>query len=514
MFAELWHYVTMLLCYHNAIKMFINFLKKNFHILLLLTILSSIFRIFFMDNIQFAADQSFSFWTVYSLVVNHQVPFIGMMSSAGSYNFPLFVYFLSFLSLIYTEIRFLTFEIALLNVLAVLGFYYFARKFYSQFVAVSSSLLLSLAPWPILFSRVIWQQDVIIVFLLPFLYFLHRLIYLKDKNSSFGLFLFGTLLMQIHTSGIFFVVITAVYAYSQKVSIKKIHAILGTVLGLIPALPYFRYQFFSGILCADCSRLAHTRSNTFTLDIFNFLRPLELLTTSNFDFQLGKSYQEFVNSSFLVTPIQIVTLFSSILVLIGIYVVLKKKRKYNLLAVYVIFLPILYFFTGNVAYMHYYAVIVPIVALLAGLGFQYLLQLTKNKRIRRSLYVLFSLVLISFFLFEVLFNSFLSTKKIVLGDYARIWEVGENIMNRRLQPYRHEPYYTELKYLSSIYIYSTLFHLVAGDYLVTKNNVKGAIFEYSQYLDGTPDIPGTPGDIQVRQKLENLKGLLQNEKQK
>ena len=131
--------------------MFINFLKKNFHILLLLTILSSIFRIFFMDNIQFAADQSFSFWTVYSLVVNHQVPFIGMMSSAGYYNFPLFVYFLSFLSLIYTEIRFLTFEIALLNVLAVLGFYYFARKFYSQFVAVSSSLLLSLAPWPILF---------------------------------------------------------------------------------------------------------------------------------------------------------------------------------------------------------------------------------------------------------------------------------------------------------------------------------------------------------------------------
>lgn len=482
--------------------MFINFLKKNFHILFLLILLSSIFRVFFQDNVQFAADQSVSFWTVYSLVVNHQVPFIGMMSSAGFYNFPLFVYFMSFLSLVYTEIRFLTLEVAILNVLAVLGFYYFARKFYSQFVAVSSSLLLSLAPWPILFSRIIWQQDVIIVFLLPFLYFLHRLIYLKDKNSSVAVFFFGTLLMQIHTSGIFFVAISAAYAYSQKVSIKKFFAILGTIAGLIPALPYLRYQFFSGIFCADCSRLTQTRSNTFALDLFNFSRPLELFTTFNFDFQLGKSYPEFVNSSFLLIPIQIMGLFSILLVLTGIYVALRKNKKYKLLAMYVLFLPILYFLTGNVAYMHYYAVIVPVVALLAGLGFQYLLQITKRQIVRRFLYILFSLVLLSFFVFEILFNSFLSTKKIVLGDYARIWEVGENIITGRLQPYSHEPYYTELKYMASIYIYSIYYHLMVGDYLVTKNNLQGAEYEYKQYLKLAPD------DISAKLKLEGIKKLL------
>ncbi|MBI5044714.1 MAG: hypothetical protein HZC02_02205 [Candidatus Levybacteria bacterium] len=489
-------------------KMFIDFLKKNFYTLLLLAVLSSIFRIFFMENIQFASDQSLSFYTVYSFVVNHQFPSIGMMSSAGFYNFPLFLYFMSFLSFIYTEIKFLTFEIAMLNVFAVLGFYYFARKFYSQFVAVSSSLLLALAPWPILFSRVIWQQDVIIVFLLPFLYFFHRLIYLKDKKSTLATFFFGVLLMQIHTSCIFFIAISIVYAYSQKVKFKKLYAILGTVLGLIPAIPYLRYQFFSGIFCADCSRLAQSRSNTFTLDMFNFLRPLELFTTFNFDFQLGKSYQEFVSSSFLIIPIQIITLFSSVLVLMGIYFVSRKNKKYSLLAAYSVFLPILYFFAGNVAYMHYFAVIVPVVALLAGLGFEYLVKITKRSVVRKFFYVLFSLVLLSFFLFEVLFNSFLSTKKQVLGDYARIWEVGENIITRRLQPYEGEPYYTDLKYFSSVYIYSSLFHLIVGDYLMAKNNVEGAINEYSQYLNGTSDLQGTPGDTQIRERLDNLKKQL------
>ena len=480
-----------------------NFIKKNFHILLLLVILSSIFRVLFMENIQFASDQSFSFWTVYSFVVNHQFPTVGIISSGGYYNFPLFVYFMSLLSLIYTEIRFLTLEIAILNVIAILGFYYFAQKFYSRLVAISSSLLLSLAPWPILFSRVIWQQDVIIVFLIPFLYFLHRLILLKDKNASFFVFLFGVLLMQIHTQAIFFIAISLVYAYSQKVPIKKVQATLGTLIGLIPAIPYLKYQFFSGTFCTDCARFATTHSNTFALDIFNFLRPLELLTTFNFNFQLGKSYPEFVKSSFLVNPIQIIGLFCSLLVLIGIYYVLRKNEKYRLLVAYVVFLPILLFLTGNVAYMHYYVVIIPVVALLAGLGFQHLIQITRKQNVRKYLYVLFSLVLICFFLFEIIFNSFLSTKKIVLGDYGRIWEVGENIITSRLERYQNEPYYTELKYLSSTYIYSYLFHVIVGDYLASKNNLKGASYEYSLQLKETPN------DSTTRQKLENLNNLLQ-----
>lgn len=485
--------------------MIINYLKKNYLIILLLIVLSSIFRIFFQQNIQFASDESVSFYTVYDFLVNHHMPNTGMISSTGFYNFPLFPYFMSLLSLVHLEIRFLTHEIAVINVVAVVGFYILARKFYSQIVAVTSSLLLSLAPWPILFSRIIWQQDVIIIFLLPFLYFLHQLIYLKDKNATFWVFLFGALVMQIHASCIFFVGISAVYAYSQKVSLKKLQAIIGTVIGFIPAIPYFKYQFFSGLFCMDCERFSHTHSGTFALDHFNFLRSFELFTTFNFNFELGKSYSEFVQTYPLVILVQIISLFCVVLALTGLYVAFKKNKKYRLLAMYVIFLPILYFLAGNVSYIHYYVVLIPVMALLCGIGFDYLLSLAKKSRREKVLYGLLGLTLISFFAFELVFNSFLTKKKVVEGDYARIYEVGENIITSRLKRYEDKPFYTELKYYGSIYIYSSLFHLIVGDFVAAKHDYKNAMIEYSLYLHGTSDLPGTPDDKVTMQKLADLK---------
>jgi hypothetical protein len=477
------------------------YLENPIFWIIALFILSSIFRIFFLGNTEFKADEALTFFTIFEFVKNHQFPIVGIQSSTGFHNFPFAIYVLSIPSFIILDPQFLTFCIALLNVIAVPFFYLIVRKFYSNYVAVVSSLLLALSPWSILFSRKIWAQDLLIPFILPFFYFLHRLIISHDKKSSFWLFFFAALLLQIHGSGIIFVLITIGILTVKRISCNYRQCIFGFLAGIIPVIPYFYYQVFSGTICKDCSTFMFVRNQMHGFDYKHFLRPFQLLTGIPFNFELGSDYRQFIQLP-LVQPLQIVFLITVVLCMIGIFFILFKLKSHLFLLLYILLLPLIYYISGIQSYIHYYVLLIPIMAIVSALGLQFLNSFVKDSVFKYSVMAIFICMLIGYMIFEIQFNTFISSKRIIHGDYGPIFEISDIELNSQLFQYKlsNLSYYDELKYYGFIYLPSSKFHAMMGDYLVGKGNVEFALSEYTKELKLNPNDTTTEKNIHI---LEN-----------
>jgi len=456
-----------------------SLVKKSSFWVIFLLIISSVFRLSFLGNIEFKADEAEGVYQAYNFIHYHQFPTNGFANSIGIHYFPFFSYFLILLSLLRTDPQFLTFLIALLNVLIIPFYYLFINRFYSHGVAIFSSLLLALAPWEILYSRKIWSIDVLLIFSVPFLYFLHRLIFLKDSKAAFWTFLFGVLLIQIDFSGIFLMLITLIYLVWKRIKVNYFSAVKGTLLGALPTVPYLYYQFFSGAFCKDCTGFSQFIGTQYALDLTHFLRPFELLSIFYFSFELGDDYQKFFQSNLLLPFINFIGIISIALILFGIYHIITKERKHILLICYLIFLPIINFFCGVNSFMHLYVILMPIVALIAGIGLQAFMKRAKPVWLKAMYVASFLLLLTSFVIFECLFNTFLASQKVIYGDYGPIYSVGNTYLNKELKSYRSYPYYEELKYYAFIFLYTDGLHSRLGDFFAARHDYKDARKEYS-----------------------------------
>ena len=137
-------------------------LNKPLFWVIIIFIAASIFRLSFLDLIEFKLDEARD---VYEMERFWSDPYFiqrGTIQSTGIYNPPLWYYFLAIISWPSRDPQYLSFMIALINCVGVAGFYWVIQRFYGQFVGVSAGLLMAFSPWAILFSRKIWAPDMIL----------------------------------------------------------------------------------------------------------------------------------------------------------------------------------------------------------------------------------------------------------------------------------------------------------------------------------------------------------------
>lgn len=103
-----------------------------------------------------------------ALDVAHGVnlPLLGIGSSTGFPNAPVNVYVLSLPYLFSSNPLYATAFIALLNVLAVLLVYLFGRVTGGPLAGIIAAALFAFSPWAIIFSRKIWAQNMLPVFIM------------------------------------------------------------------------------------------------------------------------------------------------------------------------------------------------------------------------------------------------------------------------------------------------------------------------------------------------------------
>lgn len=400
-------------------------------------LLSSFFRLSNLDLIEFKSDEA---TTVYQTALFFEHPYLiqrGLISGTGVYNFPLFNYLMIALAVWSRDPQNLAWIIALINSLLVGAFFLLVKRYYGILTALLASLILAFSPWGIVFSRKIWAQDLIFLFLMPYLFFLHELILKKNTKIVLPLFLVLALLIQFHGSGLFLFVTTIFILFLFRASINLKKAFLGILIGLIPALPYILFQINSYPQCPDCEAFLKYQQSIRTFDFYNFIRPLQIISGLGFHFVLGKSYADFITAHPYINLLKYVFSTGILIILIGVVINLIKRRNL-LLVIYFIAIPLLYFITKTQGYMHYFVIIIPVSILLFALSISTFYQLAQSKLLKLFVVSYFVLFLVSNIIFTSSFYSFVSTKKYIEGDYGPIYSVTKEFIEKQTDKYEKE----------------------------------------------------------------------------
>lgn len=401
-------------------------LKNNIFWLIIMILLSSVFRVFFLDLIEFKSDEA---TTVNQIIQFFNSPHLierGLISGTGVYNFPLFNYLMIPVSLWSRDPIILSGVIAAVNSLLVGVFFLFVRRYYNLMTAVFASLLLAFSPWGVIFSRKIWAQDLLFLLYIPFLWLLHELILKKNSKVVLPLFVLLALLIQLHGSGLFLFAVTVLILLFMRIKINPVKAICGFLIGLIPAIPYVLFQLNSVPFCIDCEAFMKYQNSVRSFDFNNFLRPFQIISGLGYHFVLGKSYIDFAGAYPLIHQLQYVFTLGFLGILAGSLFVMFKKQKYIYLVIYFISVPCLFLITKTTAYMHYFVITLPISILLFAISVTSAYSFFKVRLLKAAAIGVFLIFVGANIIFIYFFNSFLYNKKDIEGDYGPIYSQTRN----------------------------------------------------------------------------------------
>lgn len=390
---------------------------------IIIFLFSAIFRLSNLDLIEFKSDEATIVFQTVKFFDNSYLIERGLISGTGVYNFPLFNYVMIALSLWSRDPLVLSGIIAAVNSLLVVLFFFIIKKYYGLLTAVFASLLLAFSPWGVLFSRKIWAQDLVFLFLIPFFWLLHELILRKNSKVVLPLFLLLTLLVQLHGSGFFLLVGTILILLIMRIKNNLKSAAYGVLIGLIPAIPYFLFQINAYPPCPDCEAFFKYQQSFRIFDFNNFLRPFQIIGGLGYHFILGKSYADFTHAFPVINLLKYVFASGFLIILAGIFFIIARSRKYLYLVIYFAVIPFLYFITKTTAYMHYFVIIIPVSILLFAIVLGNVYSLLRNKFLKISVLAYFLFFLSSNIIFLFFFYNFIAAKKQIEGDYGPVYSL-------------------------------------------------------------------------------------------
>ena len=256
-----------------------------FHLTLkFLLICGVILRISMVEFMEFKADE-FRF-----LMQAILYPFSPVLhSSIQIPHPPTFGYVLSVLTLVSSDPVTITACIALANLLGLWLLYGICKRQISQEVALISTAIVASMPWAILFSRKIWNPDMIFPF---FMLVLITLESLNKKYRPWKLYFFAIVLalsLQVHLLTVLSIIPILIVVYLLKLPIQKSHGCIAVVLFIAAFMPYsFSVFGYSPASSIEATEPIISRSN-------HILWWLHTSTGLGFDYVLGQSsFAEFM----------------------------------------------------------------------------------------------------------------------------------------------------------------------------------------------------------------------------
>jgi hypothetical protein len=356
--------------------------------LILVLVLAAVMRLSFLGLIEYKADEaltvlSLTQWLEYPRVIES-----GLISSTGVKNFPLFQYLLLLPAVISTDPRFLSGFIGALNVATVGWFYIATRRAFGEKVALIGGLLLAVAPYPVLFSRKIWAQDLVMLFAVP----IYDLL-LRKKINYFWLGLLLALQAQVHGSGLFFAMAAMVWLGLQRKLAWQM--IAGAAAGLVPAIPYF----FSGSFSQPVT--------DYFIDWNHVWLPATLLSMFSWADVVGAADFAQLSSA---SPAVGMGMLASMVTVVGVGYGAWRHKQFAWL---VGGLMLIYLVLGVPGRLHYYMVALPWIGMLAGAG---LAQLFDKQPL--FLKPTAGMIIAGYVLFWAMFTRYLVVREGVAGDYG------------------------------------------------------------------------------------------------
>lgn len=250
----------------------------------LLFVLSLIVRSSYLGLAEYKGDESTAVDLATRLVHGEFIQ-TGLVSSTGLLNPPIFVYLLALPGLLSLSPLTLTAFVILCNSFALIFLLFVLEKRLQSETALTVAALFASAPWPILYARKIWAQDLLFPFLALFYGVL--LSYL-EKPRVWKVVAAAALLAvitQLHMSGWFFLVAFVAFLLLYRVRVTLNAAVMGAAAFVALYAPFLWYQLRTGF--SDFGNLHSDRAHDLSSFWTGIREALQTTTGLEFGYVMG-----------------------------------------------------------------------------------------------------------------------------------------------------------------------------------------------------------------------------------
>lgn len=173
-------------------------------------LVAALLRLWNLDYMEFKGDEANNLYVASYITLRVGFPLVGMRSSLGTFNPPLFTYLMALPLSFSRNPVVATAFVALFNCAAVGLLYAFCRRYFNRTVAVVAAVFFAVNPWAVIYSRKIWQQDALPLFVVGFFYCLFAVVCEGRKKFLPGCFACFAAVTQLHLSSIYYLAVFAI----------------------------------------------------------------------------------------------------------------------------------------------------------------------------------------------------------------------------------------------------------------------------------------------------------------
>jgi hypothetical protein len=345
-------------------------------------------RFWRLDLIQFKDDQATLLRLAEDIVRLGRVPLAGMTSSLGVPVAPTFEYLLAPIVAINRDPRVATAAIGLMNVAGVAGTILFGWRRFSRLAGLLAGLVYAANPWAVFFSRKVWSNDVVAPTAVVWLFCLDNAIVGGQAAWAVAAFPVFALGVEFHPS---FVLLTPLLLVLGALMIKRRqlkHLAAGLAMAAITTVPYLIFNFQTDWSYLDV--LASTGPQSQRVDAAGPAEVLGLIDGwRNWNVE-GLDIQYLLPLRLAAVPGAIETLLLAIGIAAALLLVFRSRQSEQRLraAGLLVWLavPMLLTIRHSIPlYDYYFLFVLPVGALLIGLGIHTLADLGLARRTSRML---------------------------------------------------------------------------------------------------------------------------------
>lgn len=239
-------------------------------LVLLILVVAAVLRLGWPGLTEFKADEARLLALALDMAQGGQFALRGISSSVGFPNFPMSVWVYAMPLLVWPHVYAATLFTGLLNVLALLGCYWFVRRYWGVGAAMAATIMLAVSPWAIVFSRKIWAQNLLPPFVMMWA-ISAALAFVERRPKFIWLhFLALAIAVQIHLAAVVLVPATVIFLIVFRRRVEWKMALLGVGLAALTAVPFAVYLWRNTGQVNLAQRLGQATASQVDLDSFRY----------------------------------------------------------------------------------------------------------------------------------------------------------------------------------------------------------------------------------------------------
>lgn len=330
----------------------------------LILALAALLRLGWPAITEFKADEARLYALALDLAGFDSLPLRGIGSSVGLPNFPMSVWLYAIPLFVWKHPYAATLFVAALDTLAVYLCYRLTQHYWGEIAALVASLFFAVSPWAVIYSRKIWAQDLLPLFVLG--YVGSALAAFVDRKRWFLLlhFIALAIVMQIHLSGLALVPLTGLWLIIFRRRVRWIEVALGVMAAMMTAVPFALY-LASQPGGSSLNRLGDLLSRPATIDFDSVRFAWMTLTGSDIHSLAGpQAFRQFLDSAPNIDPARWLW---GLLAVGGMLLAIIRRRDVDFILASWFLVPILFFIRHSMPiFPHYFIILFPAGYILAG----------------------------------------------------------------------------------------------------------------------------------------------------